>query len=187
MKTHILPALRLSLVFIIIIAFVYPAAIYGIAQLQKEKGEGAKISVNGKIVGYQQIGQAFTQAIYFQSRPSAVDYNGGGSGGSNKGPTNPEYLAQVEERIAAFQKENPTVNKMAIPSELVTASGSGLDPQISLEAALVQVDRIASTRNIGKEKIKKLVMDIEDKPLFGLFGPSTINVLDLNIRLDALK
>jgi K+-transporting ATPase ATPase C chain len=187
MKIHILPALRLSLVLIIILAFIYPAAIYGVAQLQKDKGEGAKIVVDGKIVGYQKIAQAFTQTKYFHSRPSAVDYNGGGSGGSNKGPTNPEYLKQVQERIAVFQKENPTIKKSDIPSEIVTASGSGLDPDISLQAALVQVDRITSARNIDKEKIKKLVMVNEVKPLLGVFGPSTINVLNLNTQLDGLK
>ncbi|MEO5911578.1 MAG: potassium-transporting ATPase subunit KdpC [Pelobium sp.] len=186
MKTNILPALRLSLVMVIIIAFIYPVAIYGLAQLQKDKGEGAKIMVDGKVVGYQQIGQAFNQTKYFHSRPSAVDYNGAGSGGSNKGPTNPTYLADVQERIVAFEKENPTVKKSEIPSEMVTASGSGLDPQISLQAALVQIDRIASVRNIDKEKVKKLVVDVEEKPLLGLFGPSTVNVLILNTQLDTL-
>jgi K+-transporting ATPase ATPase C chain len=150
-------------------------------------GDGATVSVNGKIVGYSLIGQSFTNDKYFIGRPSAVNYNAAGSGGSNKGPSNPEYLATVQQRIDTFLVHNPTVKKEEIPAELVTASGSGQDPDISPKGALVQVSRIAKTRNISEEKITALVNEHIQSPVFGIFGTSRVNVLQLNIDLDKLK
>lgn len=186
MKNNILPSIILTLCCIIFFCGVYTAVILGIAQFAPNHGNGEIIVDNGKTY-YSNIGQKFTDDKYFWSRPSAVDYNAAGSGGSNKGPTNPEYLAQVQARIDTFLVHNPSVKKSDIPSELVTASGSGQDPNISPAGAMVQVSRIAKTRNISEEKLTTLVNEYTEKPLLGLFGTSKINVLKLNIALNNLK
>lgn len=187
MKENILPAIRLTIACILFFCGVYTLFIWGIAQAAPAKGEGETVTVNGKVVGYKLIGQKFTEDKYFWSRPSAVDYNAAGSGGSNKGPTNPDYLQTVRGRIDSFLVHNPGIKKDEIPSELVTASGSGQDPDLSPAAAYVQVERIAAVRNIPVEKINDLVKKHIDKPLTGLFGTERVNVLQLNIDLDNLK
>lgn len=186
MKNNIFPALRLTLIMILLFAIVYPIAVWGIAQLSPNQGKGEIIEHSGKKY-YSNIGQSFTHDKYFWSRPSAVDYNAAGSGGSNKGPSNEEYLVQVQARIDTFLAHNPGVNKSEIPVDLVTASGSGLDPDFSVQAARVQVKRIAKIRNINEAKLLELINRQTERPLFGLFGPEKINVLKLNIALDNLK
>ena len=185
MKQHISPAIRLTLISIVFFCFVYPALIWIIAQVSPARGEGETVTVNGKTVGYKLIGQSFTQDKYFWSRPSAVGYNAAGSGGSNKGPSNPDYLKDVQSRIDTFLAHNPGIKKEDVPAELVTASGSGLDPDLSPDGAYVQVSRIAKTRNIPEEKIKSLIAQHIDQPFLGIFGPEKINVLQLNIALDS--
>ena len=187
MKKYLLPSLKLTLVLLLICSVLYPLFIAAVAKLAPGGGKGETLSVNGKVVGYKNIGQKFTDDKYFRSRPSAVDYNAAGSAGSNKGPTDTAYLKQVQDRIDSFLLHNPSVKKADIPSELVTASGSGLDPDLSPQGAYVQVARIAKTRNISEEKIKSLVAQQIQKPLLGLFGPEKVNVLELNIELDKLK
>src|SRR5450432_675225 len=187
MKKYLLTSLKLTLVFLIICSVLYPLLIAGVAKFAPGGGKGETLSVNGKVVGYKNIGQKFTADKYFWSRPSAVDYNAAGSAGSNKGPTDSAYLATVKDRIDSFLVHNPSVKKSDIPSELVTASGSGLDPDLSPQGAYVQVPRIAKTRNISEEKINALVAQQIQKPLLGLFGPEKVNVLELNIELDKLK
>ena len=187
MKQHILPGLRLTLICIIVFMGLYTLLIWVVAQAAPNSGNGETVSVNNKVVGYKLEGQSFTGDKYFNSRPSAVGYNAAGSGASNKGPSNPEYLKEVQNRIDTFMFHNASVKKEDIPSELVTASGSGLDPDLSPRGAYVQVARIAKTRNISEEKIKELVAQQIQKPLLGLFGPEKVNVLQLNIGLDKLK
>jgi len=187
MKEHILPAIRLTIVCILFFCGVYTVFVLGIAQAAPSKGKGQTVTVNGKVVGYKLIGQKFTDDKYFLSRPSAVDYNAAGSGGSNKGPTNPDYLKTVQDRIDSFLVHNPGITMEEIPSELVTASGSGQDPDISPIAAHVQVKRIAAIRGFPEEKIRVLVDQQVDRPFLGLFGPQKVNVLKLNIELDNLK
>lgn len=187
MKQYILPSLKLTLVFIILCSLLYPLLIAGIAKFAPGGGKGETVKVNGKVVGYALIGQKFTDDKYFNSRPSAADYNAAGSSGSNKGPSNPDYLKTVQDRIDTFLVHNPGVKKEEIPADLVTASGSGLDPDISPAGAYVQVARIAKTRNISADKIKALVDQQIQKPLAGLFGTEKVNVLQLNIALDQLK
>lgn len=187
MKQHILPALRLTLLCMIFFMGVYSFVIWLPAQLAPAKGKGETVMVNNKIVGWKLIGQKFTDDKYFQSRPSAVDYNAAGAGGSNKGPTNPDYLKQVHDRIDSFLVHNPGVRKSEIPSDLVTASGGGLDPHISVQGAYVQVRRIASIRKIAESSVQSLVDRHIEKPLLGLFGPERVNVLEINIELDQLK
>ena len=173
---------------LIIFGILYPLLITGIAKFVAPKaGKGEELTVNGKVVGFELIGQKFDDDRYFNSRPSAVDYNASGTGGSNKGPTNPDYLAQVQARIDTFLEHNPTIKKESIPVDLVTASGGGLDPHISPAAAIVQIDRIARVRNVSAEKLNALVTEHTEAPFLGMFGPSRVHVLRLNIALDQLK
>jgi K+-transporting ATPase ATPase C chain len=177
--------LKFTLLMVILFAGIYPLVIYGIAQFAPNKGKGETIAVNGKVIGYQKIGQKFDKSNYFWGRPSAVDYNAAGSAGSNKGPSNPDYLALVQKRIDTFLIVHPYLKKSEIPSDMVTASGSGLDPNISPEGALIQVKRVAKERKLSEEKIKALVETKINKPV--LMGTSTVNVLELNVALDELK
>lgn len=187
MKKYIWPSLKLTLVFIVICSVLYPLLIAGVAKLSPGGGKGETVSVNGKVVGYANLGQKFTEDKYFWGRPSAVDYNAAGSAGSNKGPSNPDYLKIVQERIDTFLVHNPGITKEEIPAELVTASGSGLDPDLSPAGAKVQVKRIAAVRNLDEAKIISLIDQQTQKPLLGMFGPAKVNVLKLNIELDKLK
>jgi K+-transporting ATPase ATPase C chain len=165
---------------------IYPLVITGIAKLTPSRGEGETIGVNGKAVGFEVIGQSFTAEKYFNGRPSAVNYNAASTGGSNKGPTNLEYLQQVELRINDFLKQNPGVKREDVPVDLVTASGGGLDPHISVQAARVQIPRIAKARGVSENQLNQLVETYTSHPLFGL-APATVHVLKLNIALDELK
>ena len=187
MKTYITPAIRLTVVMLILTAVIYPLVVAGIAKFAPGGGNGEKLIVNGKVVGYALIGQKFTEDRYFNSRPSAVDYNAAGSAGSNKGPSNSNYLETVQARIDTFMVHNPGVQKADIPTELVTASGSGLDPDLSPAAAKIQVSRITKVRGLSAERLNQLVDEHTKGPLLGLFGPPTVNVLKLNVALDALK
>lgn len=184
MKKYLLPSIKLTLILILVLGVAYPLLIAGVAHFAIGQGKGRTITVNGKVVGYENVGQKFTDDKYFQGRPSAVDYNAAGSGGSNKAASNPDYLKTVQERIDTFMAHNPGTLAADIPAELVTASGSGLDPDISPAAADIQVIRIAATRHLDVAAIRKLIADHTDK---SWLGPDKVNVLKLNIALDALK
>lgn len=186
MKNNILPAIRLTIVCLILFSGLYTLIVLGIAQLTPGNGGGELITANGKSY-YLNIGQSFTEDKYFCSRPSSASYNAAGSSGSNKGPSNPEYLAGVKSRIDTFILHNPTIKPHEIPSELVTFSGSGLDPNISVEAAKIQIARIAQIREMSKHDLDQLIDQHIERPLFGLFGPQKINLLKLNIALDNLN
>lgn len=182
MKKYLLPSIKLTALMILLCAVLYPLLIAGIAKMAPK----LTISVNGKVVGYENIGQKFTADKYFWGRPSAVDYNAAGSAGSNKGPSNPDYLLTVKGRIDSFLVHNPGVRKEDIPAEMVTASGSGLDPDISPAAATIQVKRVAAIRNIEEAVVMNLVAKHTEGPLLGILGPAKVNVLKLNIALDKL-
>jgi len=186
MKRNFLISLKLTLVMIILCAVLYPLLIAGIGRLAPGGGKGKTLSVNGKVVGYELLGQKFTDDKYFWGRPSAVDYNAAGSAGSNKGPFNPDYLKLVQDRIDTFLVHNPGVKKEEIPADMVTASGSGLDPNLSPASAHVQVKRIAAARNLPEIRISDLVDQHIEKVFLGM-GPEKVNVLKLNIDLDNLK
>lgn len=187
MKRYIMPAVKLTLVLLLVLAGLYPLLIAGLAKMAPGKGDGETVTFKGRVVGYANIGQKFNEDKYFWSRPSAVDYNAAGSAGSNKGPSNPDYLKVVQERIDTFLAHNPGVRKNDIPAELVTASGSGLDPDLSPAAAEIQVARIAKARGLSEERVKALVMENIQGPLFGFLGPEKVNVLRLNVALDSMK
>ena len=179
--------MRLTIVCMIFFMGIYSLIIWLPAQFAPEHGKGETVAINNRIVGWKLEGQKFTHDKYFWSRPSAVDYNAASAGGSNKGPTNPDYLKSVQDRIDTFLVHNPGVQKNDIPSDLVTASGSGLDPDISVQAALVQVKRIAAARRISEVEVRQLVEEHIDRPLLGLLGTSRVNVLKLNIDLDKTR
>jgi len=184
MKKNLLISLKLTLVMIILCSVLYPLLVSVAGKAAPGSGDGEKLMVNGKVVGYANIGQKFTEDKYFWGRPSAVDYKATGSAGSNKGPSNPDYLKVVQERIDSFLAHNPGATKDQIPAEMVTASGSGLDPHISPSSAYIQVARVAKTRGLDESKVKDLVDKLVD---VNSAGPDVVNVLKLNVALDALK
>jgi len=184
MKNNLLISLKLTLLMIILCSVMYPLLISVVGKAAAGGGDGETVTVNNKVVGYANIGQKFTEDKYFWSRPSAVDYNAAGSAGSNKGPSNPDYLKIVSDRIDSFLAHNPGVKKEEVPAELVTASGSGLDPDISLASANIQVKRIAKARDLDESKLKELInRRLNKNPI----GPDKINVLQLNVEIDAMK
>jgi len=185
MKKHILTAIRLTITCMIFFCGIYTFSIWSIAQATPHQGKGETITHQGKKY-YTNIGQNFTQNKYFWSRPSAVNYNAAGSGGSNKGCSNPDYLKEVQSRIDTFLLKNPTIKKQEMPSDLVTASGSGLDPHISVRAAQIQVKRIAQTRKIQEQVIEQIIQSNIEKPLWGIFGTEKVNVLKLNLALEKI-
>ena len=180
MKHPIISALRLSLLVLLLCSGLYTVLVWGIAQCFPQKGKGELLSANDAVY-YANIGQKFTADKYFQGRPSAVDYNAAGSGGSNKGPSNPDYLAIVRSRIDTFMAHNPGVRRGDIPVDLITASGSGLDPHISVQAASIQAQRVARARGLSVEQVQELISRNKEQPLA---GPECVHVLKLNLSLD---
>lgn len=184
----ILKSIKITLAFCVLLGICYVFVLWIFAKAVSPNGGNAEvITLNGKVVGAERVGQAFTKDIYFWGRPSAVDYNGSGSGGSNKGFTNEEYLQEVEARIDTFLVKHPYLKRNEVPSEMVTSSASGLDPDISVEAAMVQIKRVAAARGVPEETIRTLVVEKTENPLLSIAGPSRINVLVLNVALDEMK
>ncbi len=184
---NILKNIKLHFATLILFGLLFPLLIWVIGMIFPPQANGLPVYKDGKLVGFENIGQKFYSDKYFWGRPSAVDYNAAATGGSNKGPTNPDYLAEVEKRIEDFLEKNPEVKRNEIPSDLVTASGGGLDPHISPQAAFIQIPRIANERGIERTVIKKLVEENIEPPLFGMFGTEKVNVLKLNMELDELN
>lgn len=185
MKTHFISSIRLTLITLVLFGVVYPLLITGIAKFTApNRGSGEVLIEADTVFGFELIGQSFHSAKYFQGRPSAVGYNASATGGSNKGPSNPEYLSVVEDRIVDFLKNNPRVRRGDIPVDLVTASGGGLDPHISVQSAQVQLERIATVRGMSLAFLQSVVDQSTERPLLGLFGPARVNVLKANLALD---
>lgn len=183
-------AFRLTIVMCVLLSFGYVAALWLFAKVAGPgKGNAETVELNGKVVGAANVGQQFTKDIYFWGRPSCAGdgYDAANSCGSNKGPTNPEYLAEVETRIDSFLVHHPYLKRKDVPAEMVTASGSGLDPDITPQSARVQVKRVASARHLDEKQVAALVEKSIERPLLGLFGPAKVNVLKLNVALDKLK
>ena len=188
MRSYLIIGIKISLVTIVLFGVLYPLMITGSARIiAHHGGNGDEVKVNGRVVGFELIGQRFDDDKYFNSRPSAVNYDASATGGSNKGPSNPDYLAIVQARIDTFLVHNPHVQRSQIPVDLVTASGAGLDPHISPAAARVQIDRIATMRNLDKSKLESLINDHIEKPFLGILGVEKVHVLRLNISLDNMK
>ena len=187
---NFITAFRLTIVMCVLLSFGYVAALWLFAKVAGPgKGNAEVVELNGKVVGAANVGQQFTKDIYFWGRPSCAGdgYDAANSCGSNKGPTNPEYLAEVETRIDSFLVHHPYLKRKDVPAEMVTASGSGLDPDITPQSARVQVKRVASARHLDEKQVAALVEKSIERPLLGLFGPAKVNVLKLNVALDKLK
>lgn len=198
MLREIRPAIVVLIALTLITGLVYPLAMTGIAQLIfPHQANGSMIERGGKIVGSQLIGQNFTSDKYFHGRPSATTapdpkdptktiaapYNAANSGGSNLGPSNKALVDRVKDDMARLQKENPGT---PVPTDLVTTSASGLDPDISPEAALFQVPRVAKARNLPEDTIRRLVEEHTEERFLDLLGEPHVNVLELNLALDRL-
>jgi potassium-transporting ATPase KdpC subunit len=188
MTQHIKPALLMLLFFTVLTGIAYPLLVTFSAQiLFPAQANGSLIISDKQTLGSELVGQPFTRPDYFWGRPSATSpyfYNAGASSGSNLGPTNPALVEVVKARIAALQAVDPD-NKALVPVDLVTASGSGLDPHISPAAAEYQVNRIAKLRKIDPGKLRELVQSHTDGRQWSLLGESRVNVLRLNLALDA--
>lgn len=188
MKSFI-KAFRLTLVFCVFLSVTYILVLWLFAKVAGPNDGNAEVAtLDGKVVGAANIGQQFTQDIYFWGRPSCAGdgYDAASSGGSNKGPTNPEYLAEVEARIDTFLVHHPYLQRKDVPAEMVTASGSGLDPDITPQCARVQVKRVAAARGMSEQQVADLVEKSIQSPFLGLFGTEKVNVLKLNIALEEL-
>jgi K+-transporting ATPase ATPase C chain len=190
MRTQLRPAIISIAIFTLLTGILYPLLITGIAQvIFPHQANGSLIVRNGQVVGSDLIGQSFDDPRYFWGRLSATapyPYNAAASTGSNLGPTNLALTEAVQARIAALKAADPT-NNSPIPVDLVTSSGSGLDPNISVAAALYQVPRVARERGLSEEALRVLVDQYTEKRQFGLLGEPRVDVLELNLALDGIK
>jgi potassium-transporting ATPase KdpC subunit len=187
---QLLIALRATLIFTLITGAAYPLIVTGLAKgLFRHQADGSLIQSGGRTVGSEWIGQRFTRPGYFHGRPSAAGndgYDGLSSGGSNLGPTSQKLADRTGDDIKKFRAENPTYTG-ALPADAVTASGSGLDPHISPETAEAQVARVASARGMAPDAVRQLVAAHTEGRQWGLLGEPRVNVLQLNLALDAAK
>ena len=187
---NFIKAFRLTIVMCVFLSLGYILVLWIFAKVAGSgHGNAEVVKVDGKVVGAANVGQQFTQDIYFWGRPSCAGdgYDAANSAGSNKGPTNPEYLAEVEARIDSFLVHHPYLDRKDVPAEMVTASGSGLDPDITPQSARVQIKRVAAARHLDEQVVANLVEKSIEQPLLGLFGTAKVNVLKLNVALDTLK
>ncbi len=187
MKKNLITALLMTLVTTVLFGLLFPLVITGLAQvLFPKQANGELLIRSGNLVGSKLIGQQFSSPGYFHSRPSSAGtgYDAGNSGGSNLGPTNQTLIARVQGDADRLQAENPTT---AIPIDLLTSSGSGLDPHISPEAAEFQVPRIAKERGLSEDVIREVVRQHTESRQFGFLGEPRVNVLELNLTLNELS
>ncbi len=185
MKKNLIISILMTIVTTVLLGLVYPLVVTGLAQvLFKDKANGQLITKNGDVVGSRIIGQAFIGPGYFHSRPSAAGngYDAANSGGSNYGPTNQKLIDRVQASVSDLQKENPGT---PIPTDLVTTSASGLDPDISPAAADFQVPRIAHQRGLSEDAVRQLIQQHTLGRQIGFMGEPRVNVLELNLALDA--
>jgi potassium-transporting ATPase KdpC subunit len=183
---QLLIAIKATLLLTVLTGLLYPLAVTGLAQiLFPHQANGSLKVVNGKTVGSELIGQSFTKPEYFHGRPSAAGngYDGLNSGGSNYGPTNQKLSDRVSDDVKKFRAENPTYTG-PIPADLLTASGSGLDPHISPASADVQIARVAAARSVSADTVRQLVASHTEGRQYALFGEPRVNVLELNLALD---
>jgi K+-transporting ATPase ATPase C chain len=181
------PAVLLFLAFSLLTGLVYPLLITGVVQTtMPERADGSLIVVDGQVIGSELIGQNFSGPGYFHGRPSAVSYAANGSGASNLGPTSSRLMDEVRRRVEQVRMENNLSQNTSVPADLVQASASGLDPHISMEGAMLQVQRIAKARGLPESEVKLLVYQTIEPAQFGILGQERVNVLKLNLAMDDL-
>ena len=189
MKTLLRPALVLLALFTALTGVLYPLAVTGLARVvAPQRARGSLVVRDGQVVGSSLLGQSFTNPRYFWGRPSATSpspYNASASGGSNLGPSNPALARAVRERVAALRSADPAA-QVPVPVDLVTASASGLDPHISPEAALYQSRRVALARGLSEARVRALIAQRTEERALGVLGERRVNVLALNLALDAI-
>ena len=189
MWEQLLPGLRIKLFFTLVLGIVYPLAMTGVSQLVfPHQANGSLVQAGGRVVGSEIIGQGFTRPEYFHPRPSAAGdkgYDATASNGSQFGPTNKKLIDRVSASIEQFRKENPDYHG-PIPSDLLTASASGLDPHISPDSAAAQVRRVAKARAMLEDQVRPLVTEFTERPSLGILGEARVNVLKLNLALDRM-
>jgi potassium-transporting ATPase KdpC subunit len=186
-KSNVFAAVIVFLFMSVLTGLIYPLAVTGVAKaVFSEQAEGSMIYKDDKAVGSKLIGQRFSDDKYFHGRPSVAGegYDAGASSGSNLGPTNKALLDEVGKRAVEFRDTNGLAKDAKVPADIVTASGSGLDPDISPEAAYLQVGRVAKARGVSKDKVKAVVDSTVENRTFGVFGEKRVNVLELNLALD---
>jgi K+-transporting ATPase ATPase C chain len=187
--SHIRGAVVSTLVLAVVCCGLYPLIVFGISQvLFRDQANGSLITgADGNVRGSKLLGQAFSDAKYFHPRPSAAGngYDATSSGGSNLGPTSRKLNDAIKDRVAAYRKENGLSENDSLPADAVTASGSGLDPQISLRNAELQTPRIAKARGLSEQKVRELIQENTDGRDLGVLGEPGVNVLNLNLALDA--
>lgn len=187
MASQLRPAFVLLLTLTLITGVIYPLMVTGVAQITfPHQANGSLIIIDGKVYGSELIGQSFDDPRYFWGRPSAAGYNAAASSGSNYGPLSPALVDIVQTRIDVLKAADPD-NTLPIPVDLVTASGSGLDPHISVAAALYQVHRVATVRGLSEADVRALVDKYTTGRQFGLLGEPRVNVLELNLALDGIQ
>jgi K+-transporting ATPase ATPase C chain len=180
-------SIGLTIVSLGLCGFLYSATVTGLGQLLfPAQANGSLIKLDGKILGSSLVAQPFTDPKYFQPRPSAANYDPMAMAGSNMARTNPELTKIIEQRIADIEARDHIEGRQ-IPSDLVTASGSGIDPEISLKSAMIQVKRVAEARHLSGQQVIELIQQYTLKPTFGVLGQERINVLELNLALDQIK
>ncbi|MBZ5705635.1 MAG: potassium-transporting ATPase subunit KdpC [Acidobacteriia bacterium] len=185
MKKNFITAFLMTIATTVLLGIIYPLVVTGLAQvLFPRQANGQLIKKDGKVIGSRIIGQAFSGPGYFHSRPSAVGYDATNSNGSQLGPTNHQLIERVKGDVATLQAENPG---QPVPIDLVTASASGLDPEISPAAAEFQVRRIARARGLSADEVRRLVQQHTQLRQFGFLGEPRVNVLELNLSLDAIR
>jgi potassium-transporting ATPase KdpC subunit len=190
MRRQLFPALIAFLAFTALTGLAYPLAITGVAQVVfPEQADGSLVERDGRVVGSELIGQSFAGRRYFHPRPSAAGsgYDAMASSPSNLGPTNPELLAAVRERIVAYRRENGLGPEASVPIDAATASGSGLDPHISVANARLQAPRVARARGLGVGEVLELVDDHTENRALRILGEPGVNVLELNLALDGKR
>ena len=186
MKKILFTSAMMLLCFTFLCGVVYPALICAAAKLVfPGQSKGSLVVKDGVVVGSSLLGQKFTKPQYFHSRPSAVDYNASNSGGSNLAPTNPDLITGILKNADAELKDNPQ-QAGKVPGDLVSASASGLDPQITREAAIWQIKRVAAAREVDEKIIMSAVNKYTEEPLLGFIGPKMVNVLELNMYIDSI-
>ncbi|MFA5394342.1 MAG: potassium-transporting ATPase subunit KdpC [Candidatus Ratteibacteria bacterium] len=188
MKREMRRAFLILTFFSILTGFLYPVFMTVFSRFFfSYRAGGSIIMFQGKMVGSELIGQNFKKPEYFHGRPSAGDYDAGNSGGSNLGPANGALIKRVQERADSFRSENGLSKEQKVPADMVSASASGLDPHISVEATLFQVRRVSGVRRLPEGEVLALVKECTENPVLGFFGRPRVNVLNLNIRLDRLQ